>query len=207
MGSSREIWRVLEWMCVCPCLSVVSDSLWPHGLQPIRLLCPWNFPGKNTQVSCHFPLQGVFPTHGLKPHLLCLLPWQVDSLPLHHPGSPLERPLAWWKGWLSKVEIPVPQLLELWPQMRGSISGSKEHPGVPDIWGPWCLTQSFASRAPEPTRAVFKWGIRLRGREWGGEVVCTCGLYREVRRETVLTHTYQYRERLQTKPASTGNSA
>ena len=28
---------------------VVSDSLWPHGLQPTRLLCPWNSPGKNTE--------------------------------------------------------------------------------------------------------------------------------------------------------------
>ena len=33
--------------------SVVSDSLQPHGLQPIRLLCPWDFPGKSTGVGCH----------------------------------------------------------------------------------------------------------------------------------------------------------
>ena len=33
--------------------SVVSDSLWPHGLQPTRLLCPWDFPGKSTGVGCH----------------------------------------------------------------------------------------------------------------------------------------------------------
>ena len=32
--------------------SVVSDSLRPHGLQPTRLFCPWNFPGKNTGVGC-----------------------------------------------------------------------------------------------------------------------------------------------------------
>ena len=29
----------------------------PHGLQPMRLLCPWNFPGKNTGVGCPFLLQ------------------------------------------------------------------------------------------------------------------------------------------------------
>ena len=34
-------------------LSVVSDSLWPHGLQPSRLLHPWDFPGKSTGVGCH----------------------------------------------------------------------------------------------------------------------------------------------------------
>ena len=40
--------------------SVVSNSLWPHRLQPTRLLCPWNSPGKNTGVGCHFLLQGIF---------------------------------------------------------------------------------------------------------------------------------------------------
>ena len=33
--------------------SVVSDSWWPHGLQPTRLLRPWDFPGKSTGVGCH----------------------------------------------------------------------------------------------------------------------------------------------------------
>ena len=42
--------------------SVVSDSLWPHELS--RLLCPWDFPGKNTVVGCHFLLQEIFPTQG-----------------------------------------------------------------------------------------------------------------------------------------------
>ena len=33
--------------------SVVSDSSRPHGLQPTRLLHPWDFPGKSTGVGCH----------------------------------------------------------------------------------------------------------------------------------------------------------
>ena len=37
--------------------SVVSDSSRPHGLQPTRLLCPWDFPGKSTGVGCHCLLQ------------------------------------------------------------------------------------------------------------------------------------------------------
>ena len=41
-------------MCAC---SVMSDSLRPHGLQPARLFCPWDSPGKNTGVDCHFFLQ------------------------------------------------------------------------------------------------------------------------------------------------------
>ena len=44
--------------------AVVSNSLWPHGLQPTKLLCPQNFPGKNTGAGCHFLLQGIFPTQG-----------------------------------------------------------------------------------------------------------------------------------------------
>ena len=42
--------------------SVVSNSLGPCGQKPTRLLCPWNFPGKNTGVDCHFLLQQIFPT-------------------------------------------------------------------------------------------------------------------------------------------------
>ena len=49
--------------------SVVSDSLWPHGLQPTRLLHPWNFLGENTGVGCHFLLQGIFPIQGSNPDL------------------------------------------------------------------------------------------------------------------------------------------
>ena len=39
-------------------------TLQPCGLQPTRLLCPWNSPGKNIGVDCHFLLQGIFPTQG-----------------------------------------------------------------------------------------------------------------------------------------------
>ena len=41
----------------------------PHGLQPSRLLCPWDFPGKNTGVGCRCLLQGIFPTQGSNPGL------------------------------------------------------------------------------------------------------------------------------------------
>ena len=37
--------------------SVVSDSYRPHGLQPTRLLHPWDFPGNSTGAGCHFFLQ------------------------------------------------------------------------------------------------------------------------------------------------------
>ena len=65
--------------------SVMNNSLRPHGLQSTRLLCPWDFPGKDTGVGCHFLLQEVFPTQGLNPGLLhCrhILYW------LSYKGSP-----------------------------------------------------------------------------------------------------------------------
>ena len=50
--------------------SVVSDSLPPYGLQPTRLLCPWNSPGQSTGVGNLFLLQWIFPTQGSNPGLL-----------------------------------------------------------------------------------------------------------------------------------------
>ena len=46
----------------CSIPSVMSDTLQPNGLQPSRLLCVWDSPGKNTGVGCHALLQGIFLT-------------------------------------------------------------------------------------------------------------------------------------------------
>ena len=53
--------------------------------EPTRLLCPWDFSGKNTGVGCHFLLQGILLTQGSNLHLLH---WQEDSLPLRPLRSP-----------------------------------------------------------------------------------------------------------------------
>ena len=45
----------------------VSNTLPLHGLEPARLVCPWDSPGKNTAVGCHFLLQGIFPTQEMNP--------------------------------------------------------------------------------------------------------------------------------------------
>ena len=84
--TTEEFRSTASWIaltCVC---SVMSDSLQPHGLQSIRLLCPWDFPDKNTGVGCHFLLQGIFLTQGLNPglwhwrHTLCHLSYQGRSI-------------------------------------------------------------------------------------------------------------------------------
>ena len=71
----------------------MSDSVWPHRHQPTRLSCPWDSPGKNTGVGCHFLLQCMkekkwkwsrsvvsnsWRPHGLEPTRL-LRPWDFPG--------------------------------------------------------------------------------------------------------------------------------
>ena len=48
----------------------MSDSLQSCGLQPTRLFCPWNSPGKNPGVGCYALLQGIALTQGSNPRLI-----------------------------------------------------------------------------------------------------------------------------------------
>ena len=73
---------------VCSAASVMSDSLRPYGLQPTSLFCPSDSPVKNTRAGCHALLQGIFPTQGQNPHLLCLLHCRWILYPLSRLGSP-----------------------------------------------------------------------------------------------------------------------
>ena len=59
--------------------TVHAKSWRPNGLYSARLLCPSDSPDKSNGVRSHFLLQGIFPTRGLNPYLLCLLHWQTDS--------------------------------------------------------------------------------------------------------------------------------
>ena len=52
-------------------------------------------PGKNTGVGCHSLLQGIFLTQGSNLVLLCLLHWQLSSLPTEPPGKPRFRLFIW----------------------------------------------------------------------------------------------------------------
>ena len=102
-----------RFSCVqlCDCRVTVS------GLQPTRLLHPWDFPGKSTGVDCHFLLQRTFPTQGSNPGLLhcrqmlyrlshqwkcyaMLFPTLCDPIDGSPPGSPVPgilqaRTLEW----------------------------------------------------------------------------------------------------------------
>ena len=86
--------HISRMKCVCVCVrarvcmcSVMSNSLQPCGLQHSRLLSPLGSPIKNPGVGCHALLQGIFLTQGSN---LCLLHWQVDSLPTAPAGKPIQ---------------------------------------------------------------------------------------------------------------------
>ena len=78
----------------------MSDSLQPHGLLPIRLLRPWDFPGKGIGVGCHFLLQGIFLTQGSNlglPHCRQML-YRLS----HREVQVQQRP--WSSTWRGKFE-------------------------------------------------------------------------------------------------------
>ena len=60
----------------------------------VRLLCPWDSPGKNTGVGCQALLQEIFLIQGSNPQVLHLLHWHVDSLPLVPPGKPISTEVS-----------------------------------------------------------------------------------------------------------------
>ena len=131
----------------------MSDSLRFHALWPTRLLCPHDFPVKNTAVGCHVLLQEIFPTQGSNLNLLHLMHWQVDALPLTHLGSPhfcllfifwLLLPLC---SWLLPTSSPVFPLLP-WQQMRPHVFVSKMF--EEEIW--WVPLVSALSHAYREVR-------------------------------------------------------
>ena len=82
-------------------------TLWTVACQaPLSMA----FPGKNTGVGCHTLLQGIFPTQGSNPHIFCLLPWQVGSLPL----APPVKHLGISRGKLLRIQWVNKQHRELY---------------------------------------------------------------------------------------------
>ena len=81
--------------------------------------CPWDSPGKNIGVGCYVLLQGIFPTQGPNPHLLCLLHWQSGHLLLVLPGKPSSHyPI------LSKASIFLTCSPSVLPSQPGSAAPS-----------------------------------------------------------------------------------
>ena len=111
------------------------------GTVATTLLCPWDSPSKNTGVGCRALLQGIFPTQGLNLCLLCLLHWQVGSLPLAPPRKHTAKVVLRGKFIASDGYIRKEQGIPWW------CSGQKfELP----LQGPWVqsLVGELRSRKP-----------------------------------------------------------
>ena len=103
---------------------------WTRPQEPTRFLCPWDFPGKNTGVGCHFLLQEIFPTQGLN---LGLPHCRQTLYRLSYQGSIMVRGLQmgeairkwirkWGKealGWCCQVSEEI--LSHLWPTLPYAI--------------------------------------------------------------------------------------
>ena len=71
--------------------SANSNSLQPHGLQPARLLCPWNSPDRNNGVGCHSLPQGDLCDREIIPRSLKFL---ADCLSSETPGKPFSNTIT-----------------------------------------------------------------------------------------------------------------
>ena len=106
------------------------------------------------QYSCHALLQGIFLTQGSNPHLLCLLCWQVGSLPIAPPGKPRK----------SAAASAVAKSLQSCPTLCDPIDSSPPGSPVPGI---------FQARTLEWVAISFsnawKWKVKVSRSAWWGQ--------------------------------------
>ena len=77
-------WRS-SFLRVSVSLSVMSGSLQSHGLQPIRILCLWTSPGKNTGVGSQWVIISVQFSHSVMSNSLCHpMDCSTPGFPVHH---------------------------------------------------------------------------------------------------------------------------
>ena len=115
----------------------MSHSSRPHGMQPTRLLCPWDSPGKNTGVGCHFLLQCMKVESESEVTQLC--PTLCYSMDCSLPGSSVHgisqaRVLEWVAIAFSKLKLLL-LLLSHFSRVRlcNPIDGSPPGSSVPGI--------------------------------------------------------------------------
>ena len=89
-------------VCVQAPLLQSSSTIATLWTVATRFLRPWDFPGKNAGVGCHFLLQRIFPIQGSSPRLLCLLHCRKVLYPLSHQGSPQNLCDELNKYWLGR---------------------------------------------------------------------------------------------------------
>ena len=140
----------------------MSDSVQPHRWQPTRLLCPWDSPGKNIGVACHFLLQCM--KVKLLSHVqLFMTPWTAAHPARPVPGILQARTLEWVaisfsNAWKVKLLSRVQLLATPWTaayQAPPSMGSAKQEYwsglplGLPNTpWPPMHLTLNKPSSVP-----------------------------------------------------------
>ena len=146
---------------------MVSNSLQPHGLQPARLLCPWDSPGNSTGVGCHALLQRIFPTQGSNPSVLHLPALAgrffttSTSLEIPHPPLKLFFSIAFW---LMENSFTFWIIWGKWTR-----SGWRVGDGRPDPLPEWCAQASTTSGTSLPASiplTVFYFHLSLQLPHW-----------------------------------------
>ena len=149
--------------------SVMSNSLRPHVLKPVRLLCSWNSPGKNTGVGIHSLLQGDLPNSGIK---LGLLHRRQILYHLSHQGSPVATSVQFRRSVVSNSLQPHglqhtrPPCPSPTPRARSNSCPSSQwrHPTISSSVVPFsfCL-QSFPASGSFPMSQLFTLGGQVIG--------------------------------------------
>ena len=160
---------------------VVSDFLRVYGLQPTRLLCPWDSPGKNTGVDCHFRFQGIFPIQRLN-LISCSAGrfytiWATRDAP-YRKGvflSAWYRVIGWFLGHALSLKVPGFWGEELLQQRSFSFSNCCDDP--PDqraqnaLFFSNCTLVQFSSQSLNPSSLFslslfFMFGLLIMDRLW-----------------------------------------
>ena len=114
----------------------MSDSVWPHRWQPTRLSRPWDSPGKNTAVACHFLLQCVKVKSESEVAQPC--PTLSDPMDCSLPGSSVHgifqaRVLEWGATAFSRWKLE-----NLWGKFLKEWQASQLHQNHWCVWvGSW----------------------------------------------------------------------
>ena len=114
----------------------MSDSVRPHRRQPTRLPCPWDSPGKNTGVSCHFLLQCMkvkSESEGAQSY-----PTLSDPMDCSLPASSVHeifqaRVLEWGAIGVPAAAAAAARSLQLCPTLCDPIDGSPPGSPIPGI--------------------------------------------------------------------------
>ena len=160
--------NVEEWEEVhaCQVASVVSASLQPHGLQPFRLLCPWDSPGKNTGMGCHALLQGIFLTQELNLCLLCLLALEEGFLTTSATWEEVHGPMIFIHSkrfmvlwYLSILKTHKPQRETVQSRTREQQAPENERKFAQPAPLPQSVTMLLPKESTDPSLSATQWPL------------------------------------------------